>query len=124
MLVVRPAAADELADLKMQLQDLANRLEVLEQRRDERRQRQLEIQTADSKPVRADPRLHGTWQIPGTDTSLGISGFVRAHMIYDIGPRPTSAGGDVASIHRAILEDTPEFENRGDVRIRRARCTL
>jgi hypothetical protein len=117
VLVIRPAAADELADLKMQLQELAKRVEILEQKRNQRRQQNIETENLAIDHVETDPNLRGTWQIPGTDTSLGVSGFVRAHMIYDIGPRPTSGGGDVASIHRSILEDTPEFENRGDVRI-------
>ncbi|MEX2353405.1 MAG: DcaP family trimeric outer membrane transporter, partial [Gammaproteobacteria bacterium] len=49
-------------------------------------------------------------------TSLKIGGYIQTSLIYDIGPRPTSRGGDIASARSAVLEDTPEYENRGDTR--------
>lgn len=111
-----PAAADELDDLKRQLEDLSRRLERLERQRDESVAVTATEAPAVARPVVAG-EVPGSWLIPGTRTSLRIDGFIRAHMIYDIGPRPTSSGGDVASVRRAILEGEPEYENRGDIRI-------
>ena len=116
--LLAPAApADELGDLKRQLEDLSRRLAELERRRDEQATAARSAQAAPAeKPVRAG-EVPGSWLIPGTLTSLRIDGFIRAHVIYDLGPRPTSSGGDVASVRRAILEGEPEYENRGDIRI-------
>jgi len=110
-----PASGDELSDLKQQLKTLMAKVEALEEKRDTKQTEKTEIIPVEDAVMVG--QVPGTWKIPGTETSLGISGFVRAHMIYDIGPRPSSAGGDVASIHRALLEDDPEYDIRGDVRL-------
>jgi len=103
--------ADELEQLKTQLAELSRKVELLEQRQ------LAEKQAPPLENTVLAGEARGSWKIPGSQTSMRVDGFVRAHMIYDIGPRPTSAGGDVASIHTAILEGTPEHANRGDVRI-------
>ncbi len=110
-----PVSGNELTDLKEQLKTLMAKVEALEEKRSAKT---LDIvETIPVEDAVAVGQVPGTWKIPGTQTSLGISGFVRAHMIYDIGPRPSSAGGDVASVHRALLEDDPEYDIRGDVRL-------
>jgi hypothetical protein len=114
-LLTSPASGDELSDLKKQLETLMAKVEKLEEKRSAKQEEKTE--SVPIKDVVMAGQVPGTWKVPGTDTSLGFSGFVRAHMIYDIGPRPTSAGGDVASIHRALLEDDPEYDIRGDVRL-------
>jgi len=114
-LIITPASGDELADLKKQLETLMAKVENLEEKRSTKQV--VKTETIPVEDIVMAGQVPGTWKIPGTDTSLGISGFVRAHMIYDIGPRPSSAGGDVASIHRALLEDDPEYNIRGDVRL-------
>ncbi len=111
-LVSSPLPADELDELKLQLADLKRRLEQLEQPQPQAAE---SAELPDNVVTSGD--VHGSWKIPGTDSSMRLGGFIRAHMIYDIGPRPTSSGGDVASIHTAILEGTPEYQNRGDTRI-------
>lgn len=103
--------ADELEQLKIQLAELSRKVELLEQKQ------LAEKQAPPPENAVVAGEARGSWKLPGSQTSMRIDGFVRAHMIYDRGPRPTSAGGDVASIHTAILENTPEYENRGDVRI-------
>ena len=114
-LISFPAMSDELDDLKSQLAELSRKVEHLEQLK---KQETLTVEeTIPAETLVTAGEVPGSWKIPGTDTSMRIDGFIRAHMIYDIGPRPTSTGGDVASIRSAILEGTPEFENRGDVRI-------
>lgn len=114
-ILTTPASGDELADLKKQLETLMSKVEQLEEKRGEKRT--AKVETIPVEDLVMAGQVPGTWKIPGTDTSIGISGFVRAHAIYDIGPRPSSAGGDVASINRALLEDDPEYNIRGDVRL-------
>ena len=127
--VIVPASANEIAELKKQLELLAQKVEILEQKRDQKLQANSQLTPVREQRMQAIKEpipvrdisntdyIPGSWLIPGTDTSMSISGFIRAHMIYDLAPRPTSAGGDVASIRRAILEGTPEYQNRGDLRI-------
>ena len=112
-----PVSADEIADLKKQLEILAQKIEMLEQNRNEAQVLQVSTETVPVKDMVLAGDVPGFWKIPGTDTSMNISGFIRTHMIYDLGPRPSSNGGDVASIRRALLEDDPEYNNRGQVRL-------
>ncbi len=115
--IINTVSANEIADLKKQLELLAQKVEILELKRNKAQARQVTTETVPIKDVVTAGAVPSSWTIPGTDTSMRISGFVRAHMIYDLSPRPTSSGGDVASVHRAILENTPEYQNRGDTRL-------
>jgi hypothetical protein len=115
--IVFPAAADDIAELKKQLEILAQKVEILEQKRNQAREQMTNTESVPVKDMVLAGDVPGSWKIPGTDTSMSISGFIRAHMIYDLGPRPSSNGGDVASIRRALLKDNPEYNIRRQVRL-------
>lgn len=89
-----PLAADELgdvasADLRARLESLRARLDELEARAaaDAARERAVPAQavTAGAFP--------GSWKLPGTDTSITFSGFVKVDTIYTIGRPHASPGG-------------------------------
>jgi hypothetical protein len=125
-----PASANpvEIAELKKQLDILARKIELLEQQQNavnpERQPTIGPVTATISKPpedydsdIIAIGGIPGAFNLPGTNTSMLINGYVNTNVIYDIGPRPLSRGGDVSSADAAILEGTPEYENRGDFRI-------
>jgi hypothetical protein len=113
-----PVTADEIDDLKQQIEILARKIEMLEQQQEQEaaETKSAEIETVDVQNVVLRGDRRNSIKIPGTDTSLSIGGRIESSLIYDIGPRPTSRGGDIASARSAILEGTPEYENRGDTR--------
>ena len=115
VLSAAPVAADEIDDLKKQIEILAGKIAQLEE---EQQQQELSNkETVEVKDIMVSGDRPKSIKIPGTDTSLSIGGRLESSFIYDIGPRPTSRGGDIASARRAVLEGTPEFENRGDTRL-------
>ena len=94
-----PAAADELSDVKSQLQDLTVRLRQLETQQ-RQQQQQIEAKPPAAAPVSAESVLDmfkgsfpKSFKIPGTDTSLRIGGYVKADAIYDV----NAAQGDQIS---------------------------
>jgi hypothetical protein len=111
-----PVAADEIDDLKKQIEILAEKISQLEQAQ-QQKDEPAEVEIVDIKNVVMKGDRRNSIKIPGTNTSFSIGGRLESSFIYDIGPRPTSRGGDIASVRSAILEDTPEFENRGDTHI-------
>jgi hypothetical protein len=141
---IQPAAADELDDLKKQVEALARRIEQLER---ERAEAQAQVPPANNAtvttsaapaplPQPATPPsqqkdgtipqegqaitagdMEGSFKIPDTNTSFRIHGFAQANLIYDFAGRPTSRNGDSAGIHTSVLEDTPEYHMTGDTRI-------
>jgi len=136
-----PVAADELADLKKQVETLAKRIEQLESQQKQvqtvptvqrvprvprvQTEDDLETTTAAVNTLNVDPNsnlitagdMQGSFKIPDTNTSFKIFGFVRGAFIYDIAARPESRGGDTAGVASAPLEGSQEYEIRGDTRI-------
>ena len=126
-----PVAADELADLKTQVEILAKKIEQLEQQRKQADTAKTEavvvapsteatktpvIPTTNREVVTAGD-FPGSFRIPDTNTSIRIHGFAQVNLIHDLMGRPTSRGGDSAGIATAPLEGSPEYEMRGDSRI-------
>jgi len=78
-----PAAwADELQDLKQQIDTLQKRVSQLEVRKQQREQRQKPSAGLQRGPVK------GSFVIPGTNTALKFGGFVQADMQSDFGGDP------------------------------------
>ena len=117
------ANADEIDDLKRQIELLTRKIEIMEQEEAAAeaaataQAEAIPVETVDMSKVVMQGDRRNSIKIPGTDTSLSINGRVETSLIYDIGPRPTSRGGDIAAARRAVLEGTPEHENRGDTRL-------
>ena len=86
-----PASADEIEDLRTQIQSLQDKMGKLEaaQRRKHR------VAPAAAVEAGAKPR---SWKLPGTNTSMQIGGYAKLDLIYDInantgdsiGPPPAS----------------------------------
>jgi hypothetical protein len=110
-----PVLADEIDDLKAQLAELSRKVEQLEQK--QKQEALAAERTVPMEKIVLAGEEKGSWNIPGTDTSMRIEGFIRAHMIYDIGARPRSSGGDVASVHTALLPGDEGYDNHGEVRL-------
>ncbi|HLZ68112.1 MAG TPA: DcaP family trimeric outer membrane transporter [Aliidongia sp.] len=113
-----PAMADELSDVKAQLQTLTKKLNALEAKQDAQQQ-QME-----AKPVAAAAStdsvldaLKGSFprsfRIPGTDTSLRIGGYVKLDAIYDA----DAPQGDEISPTTIPLAGTPAARRQGSFRL-------
>jgi len=72
-----PASADEIEDLRTQIQSLQDKMGKLEaaQRRKHR------VAPAAAVEAGAKPR---SWKLPGTNTSMQIGGYAKLDLIYDI----------------------------------------
>ncbi len=131
-----PAYADELDDLKKQIEILAGKIEELEKQRAIQQagnisSTNIASDNIEQKPVETEitpplaPKtavitagdIPGSFKIPDTNTSFRIYGFAQANLIYDMAGRPASRNGDSASIASAPLNDSPEYRMRGDARI-------
>jgi hypothetical protein len=112
--------ADEIDDFKKQIAIVAKRIEQLENEQREEENKSVstvQVKTIDMDRVVMKGDRRNSLKVPGTDTSLSIGGRLETSLIYDIGPGPTSRGGDIASSSTAILEGTPEFDIRGDTHL-------
>ena len=78
-----PAAADEMEELRTQIQSLQNKMGKLEAT--QRRKRQ--VAPAAAVEAGAKPR---SWKLPGTNTSMQIGGYAKLDLIYDV----NAQGGD------------------------------
>jgi len=117
LLTAFPARADDIEELKKQIEILAKKIELLEKQQNEETETAAETAIQGTGNTVTSGDVPGSFKLPGTDTSVRIQGYINADFIYDIGNRPTSRGGDIASTHTAILEGTPEYNNRGDARL-------
>ena len=91
-----PAAAGghELGELKAQIEALQKRVAEIEAK-----------EKAMAKPVVAGDS-GGSWKVPGSNTSISFSGYVKADLVYDTGNdgRQTFAASGIA------LEDVPDAD--------------
>jgi hypothetical protein len=72
-----PASADEIEDLRTQIQSLQDKMGKLEAA--QRRKRR--VAPAAAVEAGAKPR---SWKLPGTNTSMQIGGYAKLDLIYDI----------------------------------------
>jgi hypothetical protein len=134
-----PVVADELADLKKQIEIIAGKIEQLEKQRasqqapvtntsgvvsgENEQQSTQAVNTPASASTSPAPRvittgdMPGSFKIPDTNTSYRIYGLAQMNFIYDLAGRPASRNGDSAGIGTAPLNDSPEYLMRGDTRI-------
>jgi hypothetical protein len=114
-----PAAADELSDVKSQLQDLTVRFRQLEAQQ-QQQQQQIEAKPPAAAPVSAEGVLDmfkgsfpKSFKIPGTDTSFRIGGYVKLDAIYDV----NAAQGDQISPTTIPLAGTSAAQRQGSARL-------
>lgn len=83
-LFVAPAAGGEIDDLKAQIKALMNRLEALEAREKKMKADMMAAQDAARKKAVATGDFPGSWKMPGSNTSVSFSGYVKLDAIYDL----------------------------------------
>ena len=90
--------ADEIAELKRQIDIVAQRIAKLElQESGETEAKEtIPIKTVDMKNVVKRGDRRNSILIPGTQTSLSFGGRLETSFIHDFDPRPSSRGGDIA----------------------------
>jgi hypothetical protein len=113
--------ADEVAELKRQIEIVAQRIAELERQEledtDTKDTQVVTVKTVDIKNVLTQGDRRNSILMPGTQTSLSIGGRLETSFIHDFDPRPSSRGGDIASASSAKLAGDPEFEIRGDTHL-------
>ncbi|MCY3824263.1 MAG: DcaP family trimeric outer membrane transporter, partial [Nitrospinae bacterium] len=82
-LFAAPAAGGEIDDLKAQIKALMKRLEALEAREKKMKADMMAAQEAAQKKAVATGDFPGSWKMPGTNTSVSFSGYVKLDAIYD-----------------------------------------
>jgi len=80
-LLASPAVAGEVSDLKSQIEALQNRLEQVEVQQTRIEEEQESVGPANAV-VGGD--FPGSWKLPGSDTSIAFSGYVKSDFIYDL----------------------------------------
>ena len=83
-LFVAPAAGGEIDDLKAQIKALMKRLEALEAREKMMKADMKAAAAAAQKKAVATGDFPGSWKMPGTNTSVSFSGYVKLDAIYDL----------------------------------------
>jgi len=83
-LFAAPAAGGEIDDLKAQIKALMERLEALEAREKKMKADMMAAQEAAQKKAVATGDFPGSWKMPGTNTSVSFSGYVKLDAIHDI----------------------------------------
>lgn len=94
LIAAGPVAADEIGDLKDQVNILMQRIEQLEQQQNEMEANQDQLQSAQDKmqdQVEAVPAnvvtggdTPGTFKLPGTNTEVEVSGYIKGDLIFDL----------------------------------------
>ncbi len=79
VLFAAPAAGGEIDELKAQIKALMKRLEALEARE---KKMEAEVKAVQKKAVSTGD-FPGSWKVPGSNTSVSFSGFVKLDAIYD-----------------------------------------
>lgn len=79
-----PASADELNDLKGQIEALQSKLATLEQNQVAAQQEQQYVAAPANAVVGGDKP--GSFRLPGSNTSVAIGGYAKLDVIYDFDP--------------------------------------
>ena len=83
-LFVAPAAGGEIDDLKAQIKALMNRLEGIEAREKMMKADMKAAAEAVKTKAVATGDFPGSWKMPGSNTSVSFSGYVKLDAIYDL----------------------------------------
>ena len=108
-LFVAPAAGGEIDDLKAQIKALMERLDALEAREKKMKADMMAAQEAAQKKAVATGDFPGSWKMPGSNTSVSFSGYVKLDAIYDF---DQDMGDSFEGYGDKILLDGEEGGNR------------
>lgn len=104
-LLAGPALADEVTDLKSQIDALQSRLDQMETK-----QKASSERVAPAQAVTGG-EFPGSWKLPGSDTSISFSGYVKADAMFTIGRQHTAVGDSF--VVSSIPVDGAAAENQG-----------
>lgn len=111
-LLAGPAfAADDSTDLKAQIDALQNRLDQLENQQTKSSKEQV----APAQAVTGG-EFPGSWKLPGSDTSISFSGYVKADSFFTFNA-PSTAIGDSFAVTSIPLKDSVANKQGGDFRM-------
>lgn len=112
-LLAGPAfAADDSTDLKAQIDALQNRLNQLETQSTTKAQKE---QVAPAQAVTGG-EFPGSWKLPGSDTSISFSGYVKADSFFTMNA-PSTAIGDSFAVTAIPMKGTAANSQGGDFRM-------
>lgn len=112
-LLAGPAlAADDTTDLKAQIDALQNRLNQLENQQTTKAQKE---QVAPAQAVTGG-EFPGSWKLPGSDTSISFSGYVKADSFFTMNA-PSTAIGDSFAVTAIPLKGSAANSQGGDFRM-------
>ena len=113
-LFVAPAAGGEIDDIKAQIKALMNRLEGIEDREKKMKADMKAAAEAVKTKAVATGDFPGSWKMPGSNTSVSFSGYVKLDAIYDFDQDlgDTFFGYDSGGSPSGILLDGDDSGNR------------
>ena len=123
-LFVAPASGGEIDDLKAQIKALMERLEALEAREKKMKADMMAAQEAAQKKAVATGDFPGSWKMPGSNTSVSFSGYVKLDAIYDLDQDLGDSfygydwGGDASAI---LLEGDDSGQRKASLHARQTR---
>ncbi|PKO28734.1 MAG: hypothetical protein CVU32_00580 [Betaproteobacteria bacterium HGW-Betaproteobacteria-5] len=79
-----PAQADEVTELKAQMNKLLQKIEALETRQNATAEKQAATEAKIATSSAPTSRTPGTFQIPGTETTVKVGGFIQLEATKDI----------------------------------------
>lgn len=94
-LLASPAVAGEVDDLKAQIEALQQRLDTVEVQQTKIEETQERVAPANAVTAGDFP---GSWKLPGSDTSISFSGYVKGDFIYDFDNLTNSDSFGVSAI--------------------------
>ena len=110
-LLATPAVAGEVDDLKAQIEALQQRLDTVEVQQTKIEDSQERVAPANAVTAGDFP---GSWKLPGSDTSISFSGYVKADFIYDFDALTNSDSFGVSGI---ALDNSASARRDGNVRL-------
>lgn len=81
MAAASPASADEISDMRKQIQVMQEKIAKIEADKSAKKRR---VAAAAAVEAGDKPR---SWKLPGTNTSISIGGYVKADLLWDLGAR-------------------------------------
>jgi hypothetical protein len=111
-LLAGPAFADDSQDLKAQIDALQNRLNQLETQSTTKAQKE---QVAPAQAVTGG-EFPGSWKLPGSDTSISFSGYVKADSFFTMNA-PSTTIGDSFAVTAIPMKGTAANSQGGDFRM-------
>jgi hypothetical protein len=109
-LLASPAVAGEVSDLKSQIEALQNRLDQVEVQQTRIQERRESVGPANAV-VGGD--FLGSWKLPGSDTSISFSGYVKSDFNYDLGRDV----GDSFCVSYILVDNSAANNADGNVRL-------